>query len=526
MTIYSSNNLLLSPFQERKLKTIEMTNSPSYISLSDSASSSSSFSDVNQSPSEGSIELNDGQITCFCGQAILKDEDDEMGIYCSSRCARQDAMAALIGDLAPSTPERSKIRSVPNLPGHISSQKSKIKSTTVNKAYQSSIILQQKTMNSTHYRRMEAMETRDEYPIEAIEEAFLTPSSGSTSLYDACEERRDDRAGGIMSDVQPSFTLQRWMKENGLQVKAEKMQMDTLNDTARQSSEIDISYSFQNTQKRMISLPSSPSLDSDDEETQDQRKRQAEIEQEIKELDVELKQKLEQFDKDQADISLRDSSKPSDSFEEDDVLMEFTSPKLDYEAPLGWRRGTKVYSTNFLGLQLSSDEEDLSSILSSSHGSNEALDHSSYPSSRLQRLHEALGMTTVDEDIQDERSNEKKKQIPSPQLGQNSRIPSALDMAKELAFIQATCNARQHVRQLSTTSIGEMPQRKTKMKNLSNQPATLSNKRSLTSFFQRRPSQNTLETGISNVSVNTNRLTKSSSPRFATLKPASSKRAF
>lgn len=519
MTIPSTQTKLLlqSPFQERKPIRNNMVNSSSYISLSDSASSSSSFSDVDQqdcsmTPSEVSVD--DNQKICFCGQSIpIEEGEEETGIYCSTKCARQDAMAALTG--APSTPDRSQIRSEPIIPAHNHISRKEI----IKHSYNSSIALQQKTMTSTHYRRMEAMETRDDYPIEAIEEAFLTPSSGSTSLYDACEHIEKVQ-GVITSQVQPSFALQRWMRENGLQLNAENMQMHEKDDIARQSSEIDISHHpLHNTQKRTVSLPASPSLDTDDEETHNQRERQAQIEQEIRELDVELKQRLEQLDKDQAEISLH-NTKPIGIFEEEeDVLMQFTSPKLDYEAPLGWRRGSKVYSSNFLGLQLSSDEEDLSS-----HGSNEALDHSSHHLSRIERLHEALGMAVIDEDV--EQSNDiKQVHSASPEIHQeSSRIPSALDMAKDLAFIQANWNARQHVRQLSTTSIGEMPQqRKTKMKKSTNQNP-ISNKRSLTNFFQRRPSQNNLETGISSHSFNNmDRLTKSTSPRFAALKPVPAK---
>lgn len=526
MTILSTQAqtqaLLQSPFQQRKSKrnNNNMVNSSSYISLSDSASSSSSFSDVDQqeecyrTSSEVSVDMEEHQQICFCGQSITKEDEDEVGIYCSIKCARQDAMAALTG--APCTPERSQIRSEPIISHHNHHHNPSSKKSIIKHSYNSSIALQKKTIISTHYRRMEALESRDEYPIEAVEEAFLTPSSGSTSLYNQCEH--DEKVQGVVtSHVQPSFALQRWMKENGLQLNPEKTQMCETDEFARQSSEIDISHPLQ---KRTVSLPDSPSLESDDAETQDQRKRQAEIEQEIKNLDVELKQKLEQFDKDQAEISL-DNTKPIGLFEEDDILMEFTSPKLDYEAPLGWRRGSKVYSSNFLGLQLSaSDEEDLTS-----HGSNEALDHSSQHVSRIERLHEALGMAIIAEDVEREQSNEIKQQSLFPEIEQeSSRIPSALDMAKDLAFMQATWNARQHVRQLSTTSIGEMPQRQTKMKKLTNQ-SSITNIRSLTNFFQRRPSQNHLETGISSndQSNKIDRLTKSTSPRFASLKPTSAK---
>ena len=484
-----------------------MVHSSSYISLSDSASSSSSFSDVDQN----SITTN--QHFCFCGNVIQVEEEEgeEIGIYCSTSCARQDAMSALLG--TPFTPlKRSQIRSEPIISSHKSSKKT---------------IISSSISSTTHYRRMEAMESRDEYPIETIEEAFLTPSSGSTSLYDdACRYEHDEKIQGVItSHVQPSFALQRWMKENALQLDTKKMEMYE-KEYARQSSEISFHHPLQKTQKRTVSLPSSPSLDTtdDDEETQNQRKRQAEIEKEIRELDVELQQKLEQFDKDQAEFSLH-KIKPVGLFEEeeqdDDLLMEFTSPKLDYEAPLGWRRGSKVYSKNFLGLQLSSDEEDLSS-----HGSNEALDHSSQHLSRIERLHEALGMAIIDENKQVQTLSPANHHHHDHQ--ESCRIPSALDMAKDLAFMQANFNARQYVSQLSTTSIGEMPQRKSKVKKVTPQVTTttnnLTNKRSLTNFFQRRPSQNHLETGISNNAYNKlDRLTKSTSPRFATLNPMPAK---
>lgn len=496
-----------------------MANSSSYISLSDSASSSSSFSDVDQN----SITTN--QHFCFCGNVIQLEEEEgeEIGIYCSTSCARQDAMSALLG--APITPitKRSQIQSEPIISSLQSSKK-----TIIKHSFNSSAI-----SSTTHYRRMEAMESKDEYPIEAIEEAFLTPSSGSTSLYDdACRYEHDEKVQGIItSHVQPSFALQRWMKENGLQLDTKKMEMYEKEYT-RQSSEISFHHPLHKTQKRTVSLPSSPSLDTtdDDEETQNQRKRQAEIEKEIRELDVELKQKLEQFDKDQAEISLH-KIKPVGLFEEeeqdDDLLMEFTSPKLDYEAPLGWRRGSKVYSKNFLGLQLSSDEEDLSS-----HGSNEALDHSSQHLSRIERLHKALGMAIIDENDENKQVQTLSPESHHDDHQESCRIPSALDMAKDLAFMQANLNARQYVRQLSTTSIGEMPQRKTKVKKVTPQVTAttttttnnLTNKRSLTNFFQRRPSQNHLETGISNNAHNKlDRLTKSTSPRFATLNPMPAK---
>jgi hypothetical protein len=135
-------------------------------------------------------------------------------------------------------------------------------------------------------------------------------------------------------------------------------------------------------EQHIIPLPVTPLLDLDDHEAELQRQRQEAIEREIAELDVSLRRELEAFDAHNDLLKIRSSrlfDGDADSCFESELICGPKSPLIEYEAPVGWRRGgPKVFSTNFLGLQLNTN-------LTPPDCADEEEDKA-----RIQRLHQAL----------------------------------------------------------------------------------------------------------------------------------------
>lgn len=562
---------LLSPFQERPSKMDSRTSSCDSLDTWHRPTQrppSSCCSDDSASVASDDAVAQTG--LCFCGRPIspVDGDEDESRIYCSSACARQDALIALLGGETvteqavqtsdPCTPHAAVLtKAAYQQPPRPMERKITCRSPPLHdSAASASMALQLTTMGSTHYRRMGALQAgHDSYPSDVFEEAFMTPMSGHSVLDDEANGVPDNaarqpskRSEGAQHAVIAESNRRRASTIGG---SVEEAMHEHMRRVSRESRAFNVPITLhgqspsadqRRTQRHIISLPSTPSLDSD-EEAHVQRHRQEAIEQEIRDLDNQLKRQLQNFDKQSDDILQRNSI----AEEEDDVLMNFSSPRLDYEAPLGWRRGTRVYSTNFLGLHLQTSPG------ARSISSDQAVDHGSHQS-RLDRLHVALeaaiagkpdeGVGQAGYDLVE--ANEK-DQLDSIQA--NIRVPSALDMARELAFLQATWNPR-HVTEFPYSSIGDSPDRRTpksaskttSSKGPYNPSAPAYNtdtaassrklrpspsKHSLSNFFSRRPSHHALNSasGISSADLAlTPRMAKSSSPRFAILGPAPSRR--
>lgn len=296
---------------------------------------------------------------CFCGKPCKTlAEEDEARIYCSSACARKDAMSALLAGLQESenesdsdclrTPVLQIVKETHNQSPPRISRKPVPREELKNILPTTSM---ERLRGTSHYRKVGALRRSNGDSMtlrnQNEEETFSTPPSRPISIEKSnftnedFTPQRDSRLSVSKENYRTSPS------SDGQRLTALSASVDSLISPGTCSStSMNLHRSLTSAQllarRRVVSLPSTPSLDADEEEARQQRQRQAAIEKEIADLDSQLKERFALWDS--------NSETSSICFGEDLEPTDW-SPRLDFEAPVGWRR-RNLHSNNFLGLSL------------------------------------------------------------------------------------------------------------------------------------------------------------------------------